>query len=159
MITVVTAPNENHSIKTLTDVKLFLAGGITNVEDWQSALLQELQTYLLWITIYNPRRENFPIDDPTESEIQICWEYQHLTDSDIIAFWFAKGSLNPIVLLELGKYGLASKRPIVIGVDPDYERKQDVIIQTALSRPDIEIVDNFNDFIEEIVYTINNFKK
>lgn len=103
------------------------------------------------LTIYNPRRENFPIDDPNASEQQITWEYNHLRDADIISFWFDSGSLNPIVLLELGKYALSSSKPIFIGIDPEYKRIQDVQIQTRLSRPDVEIVYSLDDLADQVV--------
>ena len=38
---------------------------------------------------YNPRRKDFPINDPIASEEQITWEFEHLKNSDIIIFWFA----------------------------------------------------------------------
>ena len=104
------------------------------------------------MTIYNPRRENFPIDDPNASEEQITWEFKHLSSSDIISFWFSKGSLNPIVLFELGKYGLSStNKKILVGIDPGYERTQDVEIQTKLSRPDIKIVYSLGGLASQIL--------
>jgi hypothetical protein len=136
MAKVIEAPNEyaNTNIKSL-----FLAGGITNCHDWQQDLIKYFEQ-VDELIIYNPRRKNFPIDDPGASLIQITWEYDYLKTCDILSFWFARGSLNPIVLYELGRWGNSSDRPIVVGLDPEYERKQDVIIQTKLSRPEIVIV-------------------
>ena len=74
-----------------------------------------------------------------------------MRDADIILFWFASGSINPIVLFELGRYGLSSNREIHIGIDPLYERKQDVEIQTKLSRPEIEIVYSLKDLAKQIL--------
>jgi Nucleoside 2-deoxyribosyltransferase like len=134
---VITAPNEEYSIANANNIKLFLAGGITNCPNWQSGLLKYLED-LDDLTIYNPRRPDFPINDPKASEAQITWEYLHLLNADVLVFWFSNGSLNPIVLFELEKYSLSSTKPLVIGMDREYQRATDVIIQTQLSRPDIK---------------------
>lgn len=149
MTIVIEAINEVYSIENNKNVKLFLAGGITNCSDHQSKLIKLLEDCNN-LTIYNPRRQNFPIDDPNASEQQITWEYNHLMNADIISFWFDSGSLNPIVLLELGKYALSSSKPIFIGIDPEYKRIQDVQIQTRLSRPDVEIVYSIKELSEQI---------
>lgn len=148
MTLVIESPNEIYSIKN-NSFKIFLAGGISYCSDWQSEMIKLLKKRRgiysdTDITIYNPRRVNFPIDDPDAAEEQITWEYNHLRDADIILFWFSKGSLNPIVLYELGRWGFTGKK-IVIGIDPDYERKQDVMIQSKLSGYDMPFYDNLND--------------
>ena len=106
-----------------------------------------------------PMSPNFPINDPTASEQQITWEYQQLRDADIISFWFSVGSLNPIVLYELGRWGNSSNKKIVIGVDKEYERKQDVVIQTKLSRPEVSVCESINSFINEIKLQLCHIKK
>jgi hypothetical protein len=149
MAIVIQAPNEIYSLENNNNVKIFLAGGITNCPDWQKEIIEKLKDFPC-LTIYNPRRENFPIDDPTAAEQQITWEFNHLRDANIVIFWFSKGSLNPIVLYELGAHGVFSDRPIFLGIDPEYERKQDVIIQTSLARPNQKICFSINEFVEEI---------
>jgi hypothetical protein len=149
MALIIEAPNEIYSIENNKNIKLFLAGGITNCPDWQSQMVTDLQD-VHGLTIFNPRRKNFPINDPTAAEAQITWEYNHLRDADYISFWFSAGSLNPITLYELGRWGNSSKKVIFVGCDPDYARKQDVVIQTALSRPEIELVYSIEDLSETI---------
>jgi hypothetical protein len=155
MAIIIEAPNDVYSIQNNRNTKLFLAGGITNCPDWQSEIIQKLKD-VPDLTVYNPRRKNFPIEDPNASEAQITWEYNKLKESDIILFWFSRGSLNPIVLYELGRWGNSSmKKSIVVGLDREYERKQDVIIQTRLSRGNIPFVDS----IDEAVYSIKEILK
>lgn len=115
---------------------LFLAGGITDCPDWQADLVKLLKHEN--IVLLNPRRKNFPIHDPNAALAQIKWEYNHLRKADYISFWFPKETLCPIVLYELGAWSMAHK-PIYVGVHPEYKRKQDVEIQTALARPKVEI--------------------
>jgi hypothetical protein len=136
--------------------KLFLAGGITNCPDWQLDVIQHLRLreaedkYTWNIQVFNPRRENFPIHDPNAAMEQIKWEFNRLKESEFILFWFSRGSLNPIVLYELGMWGNSRTTPIVVGMDPEYERKQDVRIQTALARPGIQIADSMDRVITEL---------
>lgn len=170
MIKVIEAPNEDYSIDTLSkNKKVFIAGGITNCPDWQSELIQKIQDYFVVeeynysepidnITLYNPRRENFPIDDPNASEVQISWEYKHLKESDIIIFWFSKGSLNPIVLYELGRWGNSQlkNKKIIIGIDPEYERKQDVIVQSKLDDYYVEFCNSLDEIVETLEYVLTN---
>jgi len=114
-------------------VKIFLAGGIANCPDWQSEIIELLKDEEN-VILYNPRRANFPMDDPNVVKQQITWEYDRLKEADIIIFWFSRGSLNPIVLYELGMWGNSRPEKIsIIGCDPGYERIQDVEIQSRLA--------------------------
>jgi len=150
MALVIEAPNEIYSTENNSNVKLFLAGGIQQCENWQNYVITELNI-IPNLTIYNPRRKDFPIWDPIAAEIQITWEFNHLRDSSFIFFWFAKGSLNPIVLYELGMWGNSNPdQPIILGVDPLYERKQDVVIQTQLAKPGLPIYDSIGDMIKVV---------
>ena len=155
MAIIIEAPNEVYSIQNQNNIKLFLAGGITNCPDWQNELI-ELIRHADNLTIYNPRRANFPINNPDAAEEQITWEYNHLRDADLVSFWFSKGSLNPIVLYELGKM-IESEKKIFIGIDLGYERTQDVVIQTKLSCPNIEIVYSLKELSEQVLNLILRF--
>jgi len=91
----ITAPNHYRSDQ---EISLFLGGGITNCPDWQSEMIERLSKtdYVL----YNPRRENFDISNPEESDIQIEWEFRYLNYSTAIMFWFPEQTLCPITLYE-----------------------------------------------------------
>jgi hypothetical protein len=127
---------------------LFCAGGITDCPDWQSEMIERLQSSY-W-TLLNPRRARFPIDEPNASRQQIVWEYKHLRLAKAILFWFPCESICPIVLYELGAWSMTDKR-LFVGVHPDYPRRQDVEIQTALARPDIHIVYSLEALAEQVL--------
>lgn len=154
MLKVMTAPNVGFSLDWLNFPSLFLAGGITNCPDWQSNLIHKLEYEMGEqenLIIYNPRRKNFPIGDQTAAEEQICWEYVMLRNSRAISFWFSCGSDNPIVLYELGMWANSRKgRQIFVGMDPDYSRRGDVILQTQLAYGER------GDPLPEFVYTLDN---
>ncbi len=156
MAIIIESPNEVYSLKNESNLKLFLAGSITDCPDWQSEVIEKLKD-VENLTIYNPRRANFPMDDPRAIEEQITWEYEKLKKSDAITFWFDKGSLGPITLYELGRWGTSSRdKFLIIGVDPEYKRKQNVKIQTALSRPGTSIVNDLNHLVEMIKILVKN---
>lgn len=149
MAIIIQSPNDTYSVQNNLNKKLFIAGGITNCPNWQSELISYLDD-IENLTIYNPRRENIPINDVKSTEEQITWEYNKLKDSDIISFWFSRGSLNPIVLYELGKWLSDKNKRILVGIDYEYERLQDVRIQTRLARPNIFIVHDLKSLSNQI---------
>lgn len=126
---------------------IFLAGGITGCPDWQSELATLLEKENL--TLLNPRRKNFPVDDLNACEAQIKWEYNHLKKATGVSFWFPKETLCPITLYELGKQS-ASNKPLFIGINPEYKRKMDVETQTSLIRPEIKMVYSLFDLAEQL---------
>lgn len=142
----VEAPNEAPSGSPKPSV--FLAGGITGCSDWQKIVVENL-AHVSALTLYNPRRENFPIHDPKAAYEQIKWEYEHLRKADAILFWFPPETLCPIVLYELGAWTVSSKM-LFIGTHPDYQRKQDVEIQTKLARPSSEVHTSLETLIDRV---------
>ena len=126
---------------------IFLAGGITECLNWQSELVKLLENEN--ITLLNPRRKVFPVNNPNIDKEQITWEYHHLKKATAVSFWFPKETLCPITLYELGKQS-AYEKPLFIGVHPEYKRKSDVEIQTGLIRPEIKIVYSLNDLAKQI---------
>ena len=149
MAKTIEAPKEIYSPQVRNSIKLFLAGGITNCPDWQSYVIGELSD-IPNLTIYNPRRKEMKMSDRAVLEQQITWEFQHLETADVVLFWFSGGSLNPITLYELGMWGNSMDRPMIIGCDPAYERKDDVEIQTLLARPGTIVYDSISDMIIEL---------
>ena len=126
---------------------VFLAGGISDCYDWQAEVAQMLaETQLI---VLNPRRANFPIHDPSQSQLQIQWEYEHLRKASAILFWFPSETLCPITLYELGTWS-NSEKPIFIGVHPNYQRRIDVEIQTRLIRPDVVIVYSLQHLADQL---------
>jgi hypothetical protein len=117
----------------------FLAGGISNCPDWQSDLIAALAPMDRLRpgvdgTFFNPRAATFDVKDPSATTRQICWEQMAMQQADIIGFWFARGSDNPIVFFEYGtylqRYLLTGSPEIVVGCDPDFRRTNDVVMQT-----------------------------
>lgn len=151
------APNDMLIHVPEGSVAVFLAGGITNCPDFQSEICDKLKGHPDDLIVFNPRRANFPMHDPSAAEAQIKWEFNYLRKASIISFWFPRETLCPIVLYELGAHSM-TKKPLVIGAHPEYARRQDVVIQTSLARPGLPIVDNLEEVIEGINYWYGQLK-
>lgn len=118
---------------------VFLAGGITHCPPWQSEAARELADFV----VLNPRRADFDVSDPSQTDVQIAWEYAHLLRADLTLFWFpacdAVLTVQPITLYELGAAAATPGRRLVVGADPGYPRRADVVTQLSLSRPDLTV--------------------
>jgi hypothetical protein len=162
MAIIIKAPNEILSLENINNTKLFLAGGITNVEDWQSKVCEELKD-INDLTIYNPRRDNFDTSNPNVQEEQMIWEFNHLRDANILMFWFSYETLQPITLYELGMWANGrlfhgeKPRTVWIGIHPSYKRKEDVIIQTKLVAPYTKFWNNLDEMILNIESDLENY--
>ena len=126
---------------------LFVAGGISGCADWQSEFVSMLANEN--ITVLNPRRKVFIDNDGELSKEQIKWEFEYLKKASAVSFWFTEETLCPITLYELGKQSM-DKKPLFIGVHPNYKRKFDVEFQTKQIRPEIEIVYSLKDLAEQV---------
>ena len=133
------------------DKSVFLAGGITGCPNWQAEIVELLNESAL--VLFNPRRANFPIHDPTASEKQIKWEHDYLRKASAILYWFPCETICPIVLYELGAWSMTDK-PIFVGVHPEYQRRQDVEIQTKFVRPEVEVVYSIKDLANQVRYGV-----
>lgn len=136
---------------------LFMGGGISGCPDWQSQVVELLQATDL--VLVNPRRRQFDIKNKDNTLLQIQWEYLMLRRCDGIMFWFPKESICPIVLFELGSHLMVPGKPIFVGMDPEYQRRIDVEVQTKILRPDIQIVYNLNALAGQIIAWESIFKQ
>lgn len=148
---VITALEEIRTLDAIKAPKVFLAGGITECPDWQSKVIKEVTKQIRVndeadLVLLNPRRPT-PSLDPAE---QIAWEYRYLEAAHLISFWFPKESVCPIALFEYGNYAFSSVF-VVTGVEPGYPRAHDVVVQTALRRPDAMIHSTLDAVVDEIV--------
>jgi hypothetical protein len=129
---------------------IFIAGGISNCENWQATmpeLLAETELVLL-----NPRREGFDITNPLMEQEQIEWEHLHILEADSYLFWFCEETLCPITLFELGKIiGLFPLKPIFVGTHPKYARHRDIKFQMLLMRPEIHVVHTLSGVTDQVV--------
>lgn len=116
---------------------VFLGGGITGCPPWQSVAVTLLPA---GVVAFNPRQQNWRIDDPSASAAQIAWEVRRLR-ARVVLFWFCAETIQPITWYELGKTA-ASRRPLAVGCDPAYPRRLDVVLQLRHARPEVVVRDS-----------------
>jgi hypothetical protein len=85
---------------------------------------------------------------------QIGWEHAALARSRCVSFWFPAETLCPIALLELGELLMRTDRGLLVGCDPGYARRFDVVEQTALSRPDVIVRDGLAALAGDVIRTV-----
>ena len=158
MFQYIEAPNEP---KIENNESIFLAGGISNCRDWQKEMV-ELLSVNDNLTVFNPRRENFKVFKGSsgylESEKQIAWEHKYLRKASQIAFWFSRETVQPMTLFELGSAFSGSAAELFVGVDLDYARYFDVVIQCKLADHTGRIAENINQLAEAVnIYNRNLF--
>ena len=125
------------------DRSIFLAGGIMETKyDWQQEMTDRLSDTNL--VVLNPRRNDFPKEDPYATTHQIKWEYDHLRKADMILFWFPAEAPCMTSLFELGTWSYSDK-PLFVGIEPGYIKRGGMIKQLALVRPDMPVVSNLED--------------
>jgi hypothetical protein len=131
-----------------TGPSLFLAGGITGAGEWQPVIASALAD--LPLVVLNPRRKNFPMDDPAAAGEQIAWEFHHLRRASAVLFWFPAETLCPIALFELGGRAVVPDQPLFVGAHPDYARRQDVEIQLKLARPEVRVTTELSGLVRQV---------
>ena len=144
------------------DVKVFLAGGISNCEDWQRKVAEELQNEPDDLILIDPRSDKFDRDDDKAEIRQISWEFKMLENCDIFSMYFCGSeSVQPICMYELGRniVRMQNRFPtvdewghrIIITADPNYKRYKDVFIQGNLATGMLIYI---NESLDEHIYQI-----
>lgn len=168
---VITAPEEY--IRQPNDITVFLAGGITNCWEWQDKVIEILQNKkevnLDNLVIFNPRRKDFPINNPNASYEQIKWEFDMLEQCDIFSIYFCAGeSDQPICMYELGRnicrmqmrFPTDWSMRLIITTEYGYKRVKDVSIQTMLATdctlPNTNIAQHIDNIIEAYSYFLDD---
>lgn len=170
---VITAPEIISDIED-DDIVIFLAGGITNCQDWRKSVISNLNKVYEnddRVVIFNPRREGFGKLEETEVYNQIKWEFDAIEECDIFGMFFCDSkSVQPISMYELGKqlsyckYTFGKNENIIhtlIGVEEEYSRKEDVIIQSNLMGYPVDVLrgskeQRYEDFANKIAFRINS---
>lgn len=145
---------------------IFLAGSITGAHDWQKEFVFEMRSkfplgrrLIEQFNVFNPRRVDYSCLDPAIEREQIIWEYQCIHQCEHILFWFSHETLAPITLFELGSaLNTHQHKNIYIGIDPEYKRKGDILIQTDLRNLSIthRIVNSKQDLLDQIIFLNDN---
>lgn len=132
---------------------IFLAGMISGAADWQGNAAKVLLPHF---NVFNPRRKMYNNLIPDEEHNQIAWEHFYLNLADIVLFNFRPETVGPITLFEYGKMLEKTKRTwqkLYVCVDKNYQRKNDIYIQTELENPQLakNIFDNVDKMCEAII--------
>jgi nucleoside 2-deoxyribosyltransferase-like protein len=140
-----------HYLPVQSVPSVFLAGSIEmgKAEDWQTRVALDLKDSAG--TLFNPRRPDWDSSwkqvktDPQFRE-QVEWELDHLRRADIIALYFAPGTMSPISLLEMGLHAVRGN--MIICCPPEFWRKGDVDI--VAEQCAVPVYETYDDFIKAL---------
>ncbi len=130
---------------------IFLAGSIDqgHALDWQASITTKLSN--LPVTILNPRRPDWDASWREDVSFQpfreqVEWEQDMLEAADVIALYFARETMAPISLLELGLFARTGK--MVVACPPGYWKRGNV--QIVCQRLKIELVDSVDELVKGV---------
>jgi hypothetical protein len=129
---------------------IFLAGSLEmgQAVDWQDQIGRKLMAYEC--VVFNPRRKDWDSSwvqakDNPEFRRQVQWEVEHLHHADIIAVYFAPGTVSPITLLELGLF--MARKPVIY-CPTGFARKGNVDI--TAERYGVPVYETEDAFLKEL---------
>jgi hypothetical protein len=141
-------PDELPEARGSGELVVFIAGSIEmgKAVPWQAALVQALSD-VPNVILLNPRRSDW---DPSwvqsrrnpQFREQVEWELSGQDLADVIAFYFAPGTLSPVSLLELGLAISDPDTELVVCCPEGYFRKGNVDI--TCERYDVNQVDDLD---------------
>jgi hypothetical protein len=148
---------------TVVDRSVFLAGGTRDCPNWRveaielfgqtwaAAMADQSGAERLTLTLFTPWR----IEGVSQFLDEfVFWENRHLNGADLVLLWFPRGfssrPVQPIALYELGT-AAASGKVMVVGADPDYARRPDVVAQMRCARPDLVVHADLASTVEAAV--------
>ena len=146
---VITAPE--YYVPTREEITVFLAGGITNCENWQKEVIDYLMSLpeekTDRLVIFNPRHDKWPKNSDTEEiRRQINWEADYIRSADIFTMYFTntEKSDQSICFYELGKYANRNNNDIsyIISYQEGFKRALDVEFQMEILSPIIKVNKN-----------------
>lgn len=143
---IITAPQTTHH-----HIDVFLAGGISGTEDWQSYAAAKLAAHGL--VVANPRRPG--VLDPSLEPEQITWERRHMIYADIIMFWFPGPGDHPIAMYELGYWvhdHITKNTILFVGCPDDYQQSTNIKVQMNLANGPI-VMPTLDEMIQRTIDT------
>ena len=168
-VTVVTFPEdvELASYNLVFAIPVFLAGDITNCEEWQKVVInyfKENWKHERGIIFLNPRRDSFDATNPIATREQIEWEFKYLNTPHVLfSMYFSNSpSPQPICFYEMGRalgkvfeIDDSRKNDVFVATHKDFHRKADVLIQGELA--DYGSIPSEVDSVEDYAQLLMNY--
>lgn len=149
-ILLIMAPEETDKREGKT---FFLAGTIDsgNSPNWQKQLYERLskdKDLAGRLTIFNPRRDEWPDDGSDEVIRQIKWEHKHMDEADTIIMNIIGESKSPISLMEIGMYSQSGK--LIVFCPEDFYRFDNVKVVCEKYDIPLHTTNDIDEIIGEI---------
>lgn len=131
----------------------FFAGTIDSGDspNWQKELTNELNKdkgLYGKLTIFNPRRDEWPDDGSDEVIRQIRWELDHMDEADFIIMNIIGDSKSPISLMEIGLYAQSGK--LIVFCPEDFYRFDNVMVVCERHNIPLHRTNDVKEIMKEI---------
>lgn len=137
---------------------VFLCGGIIGCEDWQSYARDVLQHAAEPLTVLNPRRDDFPHDDPDACRIQFGWEQHHLHIPRVFRlFWFPKSKVDQAGAFAELVQALVEDGPVAVGCHSRYPRATMVRLWCQTLRPGLTVHGHLDHVLKDTLTQLHTF--
>jgi hypothetical protein len=123
---IIKCPDHPSTVEALRAPSVFLAGSCST--NWRDRFS------LAGVTVFNPVSD-LPLEQRT------IWEWEYLIMSSMVVMWLS-GTECPISLYELGRYVHSSNKPCIVGMSPDYIKKDEVVMLCKINRPDMMVFES-----------------
>lgn len=130
-------------------LSVFLAGSASF--PWRIEFEKKLNDHEL--TLIDP---TYKKNDPWTRIDHIRWEHEHIDKADVLLAWLPANeetklhTLSLTTLFELGRFAQMKEKKIVMGIHPEYYKRNEVMLQLSILRPEVEIVSSLDELAVEL---------
>jgi hypothetical protein len=128
---------------------VYLEGTTYGAQDWQTYVRLMLDGSNL--AVLNPR-QRYEANPTVVSRLQTEWKYRHLKIASCILCWFNHDAIAANALLSLGALLRSNdKRPVYVGVHPDYRYIDLLECEISVLRPDLKVVHTLDELAQAVL--------
>lgn len=120
---------------------VFLGGGAGG-RDWRRTLIG-LISDTTWVLLDPLTPPDFG-DDGDALRRRTEWEFEHLGRATVKLFWFPADTPCMLSLFELGAWAKEDV-PLVLGIEPGYQKRDELLLQMQLERPQLAIASTLHE--------------
>jgi hypothetical protein len=102
-------------------------------------------------------------NDPWKRIDHIKWEHEHIEKADVLLVWLPANegtklhTLSFTTLFELGRFAQMKNKNLVMGIHPDYYKRNEVVLQLSILRPEVEIVSSLDELAGKLNSVVENY--
>jgi hypothetical protein len=127
----------------------FLAGSA--VFPWREAVKKNISPEEA--VLFDPMNDQLAEENPMK---RVQWEVDHMDYADIVVVWLPKEdqtkphTFSLTSLFEMGRFVQMKDKPLVVGIAPEYIRRDELVTQLKVLRPEVTVVNSLDALQEQL---------